>query len=102
MTDYNGDERRAMREISPPPEPGWHLDKKVPLSLIFAMLVQAGMVIWAIADIKKDVEILKAQSAMQVTRDVRQDSDMRDAMQLLREQFISTNAKLDRLIERQR
>lgn len=101
MTDYNGDERRAMREIAAP-EHGWHLDKKVPLSLIFAMLVQAGMVILAITDIKKDVEILKAQSAMQVTRDVRQDSDMRDAMQLLREQFLGMNAKLDRLIERQR
>lgn len=38
-----------------PVDHGWNLDKKVPLSLIFAMLVQAGMVIVAISDIKKDV-----------------------------------------------
>lgn len=44
-----------------PPEQGWHLDKKVPLSLILAMIVQVAMVIMAIADIKKDVEVLKAQ-----------------------------------------
>ena len=56
---YDGQDRRT-----PPPakDPGWHLDKKVPLTLIFAMLMQAAMVIWAIADIKKDVEVLKSQS----------------------------------------
>ena len=32
-----------------PQKESWHLDKKVPLSLIFAMLVQAGMVIVAVA-----------------------------------------------------
>jgi hypothetical protein len=96
MSEYNGSDRRT------PEAPGWHLDKKVPLSLIFAMIVQAGMVILAIADIKKDVEILKAQSTLQVTRDTRQDSDMREAMSLLREQFSGMNSKLDRLIERDR
>ena len=49
-----------MNPNKPDKEDQWHLDKKVPLSLIFAMLVQAAMVIWAIADIKKDVEVLKA------------------------------------------
>ncbi len=82
-----------------PPE-GWHLDKKVPLSLIFAMLVQAGMVIVAIADIKKDVEVLKSQVATQATRDSRQDADVRDAMNQLRDTLATLNAKLDRLIER--
>ena len=77
----------------------WHLDKKVPLSLIFAMLMQAAMVVWAIADIKKDVEVLKAQNTAQRDRDVQQ--DMAQARQLL----VVTNwlermdGKLDRLIE---
>ena len=44
--------------MTAPTKESWHLDKKVPLSLIFAMLIQAAMVIWAVADIKKDVEIL--------------------------------------------
>jgi hypothetical protein len=31
-------------DTDPTPDNQWHLDKKVPLSLIFAMLVQAAMV----------------------------------------------------------
>jgi hypothetical protein len=81
-------------------EQGWHLDKKVPLSLIFAMLVQAGMVIVAISEIKKDVEVLKSQANAQMQRDNRQDSDMREAMNLLRDSLNVLNMKLDRLIER--
>ena len=81
-------------------EQGWHLDKKVPLSLIFAMLVQAGFVIVALADLKKDVEALKVQAASQSQRDTRQDSDMREAMNLLRDSLHVVNTKLDRLIER--
>lgn len=80
----------------------WHLDKKVPLSLICAMLVQAGMVIYAIADIKKDVEFLKLQVRVQEVRDNRQDSDMKEAMALLRESLGLLNSKMDRLIERDR
>lgn len=83
-----------------PVEQGWHLDKKVPLSLILAMIVQVAMVITAIADIKKDVEVLKAQVVTQANRDNRQDNDMREAMSLLRASFSELNNKLDRLIER--
>jgi hypothetical protein len=79
---------------------GWHLDKKVPLSLIFAMAVQAGAVIWAIADIKKDVEVLKVQVSTQGVRDTKQDQDMRDYLNMMRDQFTMLSAKLDRLIER--
>jgi len=83
-----------------PVDHGWHLDKKVPLSLIFAMLVQAGMVIVAISDIKKDVEFLKVQVHTQAERDSRQDQDMKEAMTLLRESLGSLNSKIDHLIER--
>ncbi len=80
-------------------EDSWHLDKKVPLSLICAMLIQAGMVIYAVADIKKDVEYLKLQVHTQEQRDHRQDQDMKEAMNLLRESLGTLNAKMDRLIE---
>lgn len=83
-----------------PVEQGWHLDKKVPLSLIFAMLVQAAMVITAIVDLKKDVEVLKSQVITQANRDARQDLDMKEAMTLLRDSLATLNDKLDRLIER--
>ncbi len=91
---YSGPNRRATEQ------PGWHLDKKVPLSLIFAMLVQAGMVIWAIADIKKDVELLKAD-AQSLHQQRQQQSDFfREALQQIRDQFSRLDAKMDRLIER--
>lgn len=91
---YSGPDRRAAEH------PGWHLDKKVPLSLIFAMLVQAGMVIWAIADIKKDVELLKAD-ALSLHQQRQQQSDFfREALQQIRDQFSRLDAKMDRLIER--
>lgn len=90
-------ERRIVPE---PTESGWHLDKKVPLSLIFAMLLQAGMGIWAIADIKKDVELLKAETTVLHHRDTQQSVDTREGLRGLQEQFQRMDSKLDRLIER--
>ncbi len=78
----------------------WHLDKKVPLSLIFAMLVQAAMVIWAVADIKKDVEILKSRAATQQDRDDRQDKTLGEVVARLQTQLERMDGKLDRLIEK--
>jgi hypothetical protein len=43
------------------------------------------MVIWAIADIKKDVEVLKAQTMAQHERDERQDKTAAEAYALLRQ-----------------
>lgn len=83
-----------------PQKESWHLDKKVPLSLIFAMLVQAGMVIVAVADIKKDVEILKAQANTQKDRDERQDKTLAEVVSVLRTQLERMDGKLDRLIEK--
>lgn len=78
----------------------WHLDKKVPLSLIFAMLIQAAMVIVAVQQIKQDVEILKAQAITQKDRDERQDKAAVDGTSLLRTQLEKMDAKLDRLVEK--
>ena len=78
----------------------WHLDKKVPLSLIFAMLIQAAMVIWAVADIKKDVEILKSRVTTQQDRDDRQDKTLEEVVSRLQTQLERMDGKLDRLIEK--
>lgn len=78
----------------------WHLDKKVPISLIVAVLVQAGMGIWAIADIKKDVELLKVESVRQHERDERQDKSTSEAVLLLRQQLERMESKIDRLVEK--
>ena len=86
--------------MSAPTKESWHLDKKVPLSLIFAMLIQAAMVIWAVADIKKDVEILKSRVATQQDRDDRQDKTLGEVVSRLQIQLERMDAKLDRLIEK--
>jgi predicted Holliday junction resolvase-like endonuclease len=78
----------------------WHLDKKVPLSLIFAMLVQAVMVIVAVQDIKKDVEVLKMQMTSQRERDERQDKAATEAYGRLSQQLERMDAKLDRIVEK--
>ena len=83
-----------------PNESQWHLDKKVPLSLIFAMLLQAAMVIWAVADIKKDVELLKAAMAQQIDRDNRQDRAAYEAVALVREDIKEVKALLQKILER--
>lgn len=78
----------------------WHLDKKVPLGLILAMIVQVIVITVYIGDIKKDVEVLKAYNTAQHERDIQQ--DMAQARQLL----VVTNwlermdGKLDRIIEK--
>ena len=84
------------------PKEGWRLDKKVPLSLIFAMLVQAGMFIWAIADIKKDVEVLKMGQNQQQHRDDRKDNELAGNIVLLRNQLERMDNKLDRVLEKTR
>ena len=82
------------------PDNQWHLDKKVPLSLIFAMLVQAAMAIWAIADIKKDVEVLKSAMVQQIDRDNRQDRAGAEAVALVREDLHEVKSMLQKLLER--
>lgn len=89
-----------MNQTKSDKEGQWHLDKKVPLSLIFAMLVQAAMAIWAIADIKKDVEVLKAAMVQQLDRDSRQDRATADAVGLVREDIKEVKVMLSRLIDR--
>ena len=86
--------------MSAPTKESWHLDKKVPLSLIFAMLIQAAMVIWAVADIKKDVEILKSRVATLQDRDDRQDKTLGEVVSRLQTQLERMDGKLDRLIEK--
>lgn len=84
------------------PDQQWHLDRKVPLTIIFAILMQASAVIWAISDIKKDVEILKAQMTNQHERDERQDKQTAEAVALVRSDIKDVSQKLDRLFEKKR
>lgn len=78
----------------------WHLDKKVPISIILVLTTQFIGGLWVVADIKKDVEVLKASVFVQRDRDDRQDKQQTETVNLVRNDIQELGRKLDRLIEK--
>ena len=95
MTDHT-DPRNDHRA---PTEQGWHLDKKVPLSLIFAMIIQVIVVTMFFADIKRDVELLKADNVTLHKADEVAGNTLRDSVATFNSQLSRIDMKIDRLIE---
>jgi hypothetical protein len=89
-----------MHGMSEPTDNHWHLDKKVPISIILVIVMQGIAGLWVVADIKKDVEVLKAAMFEQRSRDERQDKATADAVALVRQDIQEVSRKVDRLIER--
>lgn len=87
-----------MTPANDPPVPsGWHLDKKVPLALIFAIIVQTGGAIWALAALSQrvtSIETALSASIDQPARIVRVETQMEGVRDTLKEM----NDKLDRLL----
>lgn len=81
-------------------ETGWHLDKKVPISLIIAILAQMAGGLWFASKLDARLERLEAARVEQHDRDERQDRSSADAVGLLRSDIRDVANKLDRLIER--
>ena len=112
MTDFrpSGFEQRKGERRAPETQPmpamqpdptGWHLDKKVPITLIVIMMAQFVAVIIWLTDLKKDVELLKQDTTALHVRDSQQADSFREALKLMQDQFSRMDSKLDRLIERQ-
>ena len=91
----------------------WHLDKKVPIALVVALLVQAGSTIWFGAKLDSRVVALEDARLVQHQTDDKQDksgadsitvlrTERAEAINLLRSDIKDVSAKLDRLIERDR
>lgn len=99
VSDRRVGERRAVMQAVPSHQE-WHLDKKVPLSLIFAMLVQFSMALMAYSDLKKDVAVLQADGVVLHQRDAQNFDALNAAMKTVNETFARMDAKLDRIIER--
>lgn len=98
MSDpYQGDDRRAPQ---PPPPQGWHLKKEVNLSIIISVIGIAVACITGYTDLKKDIELIKADTAVLHQRDTQQGQDLRESMALVREQYKEISERLQRLIER--
>lgn len=80
-------------------EQQWHLDKKIPISLIITILTLGISGLIAITDIKKDVEVLKSQVQVLRERDDRQASITTEGFQILRTSIEKISDKLDRVLE---
>ena len=96
MTHYTGEDRRDPA--------GWHMDKKVPISIVIGMLMQVLVASWYAGKLDSRVLSLEEKQVSIVTaqheRDERQDKAGQDNDRLIREELRDINAKLDRLIER--
>lgn len=79
---------------------GWHLDRRIPIGIIVTLLVYGISGLWFIADIKKDVEVLKAQRLHSDLRIEKVTSDAKDVDARIHARLDTIEAKLDRLIER--
>ena len=90
---WNGPDRRQ-------PDPDkWHLDKKVPITLIIALLSYGVAGLWAFAETKKDIEILKVNNIEQRDRDRRQDDQTTAGLAIVRSQLERMESKMDRVLE---
>ena len=88
------EDRRAPVEL------GWHLDKKVPISIILTLVGLAVSGFLGFSDLKKDVELLKANAVTLQRTDDRQADNLKDSITMIRTEIALLNSKLDRLIER--
>ena len=79
---------------------GWHLDKKVPISIILALFAQFGMGLWYAGRMENRIDHLEREKPAQVAKDMQQDSNLVTSNGLMQARWDRFDAKLDRLIER--
>lgn len=75
----------------------WHLDKRVPIALIFTLLVQTGSIVWWARGLDARVAVLEAEA---VGRPARRDAiqtqltDIKVSIASLKEKTDGTNTRL--------
>lgn len=82
-----------------PLDNGWHLDKKVPIALILAMLVQTATIVWWASAITARVGTLEAK-AVRGDAQVADIAALKVQLQALDARTARIEDKVDRLIER--
>lgn len=87
-------EQAAVREQ-------WHLSKSVPVSILFALILQAGAFVWTISSMQGNVD-RNTQDIRRVADEVKaiQVSSSEQAQQLARieERLLGVQSSIDRLI----
>lgn len=94
MDDYEGADRRREPE-------GWHLDKRIPIATLVAILTLAVGGILHITQIRTDLEILRQQQTALAERVQRTDAANTQYLQKIERNLERMNDKLDRSIEQQ-
>lgn len=82
-----------------PTDTRWHLKKEIQLTHIISTVSIAVAAMWYVGEIKRDVEMLKAQASTQDSRDERQDKTAAGMSAALEKRLDRLDEKLDRLIE---
>jgi len=95
MTDqYQGDDRRAPQEQS------WHLKKEINVSMIISIIGIAVSIVVGYTDLKRDISLIQADTAVLHQRDNQQATDLEKSIATLQAHYVRMDSKLDRLIER--
>jgi hypothetical protein len=81
-------------------EEKWHLDRKVPIGIIVAMLGQFGGGLWFVSKLDARILALEASQGAQTERDTRQDQVAKETRAEVLRQLERIDEKLDRLIEK--
>lgn len=98
--NYTGPEPRIAEHDRRESETRWHLDKKVPISMIVTILALGFSGIVAITDIKKDVEVMKTEIKALHERDNQQMAATKESLDLIRDAMNKIDDKLTRILER--
>jgi len=96
MTDYTDPENNRRT----PEAGGWHLDRKVPISLILTIILLAVGGMSGYSDLKKEIALMQSEIGTLQKADDRQADALKDALGGLQSQLNRMEANLYRLIER--
>ena len=78
----------------------WHLKKEVNASIIISIVGVAVAIITGYSELKKDIELIKADILVLHSITGRTTLELKEDRQIMRESLTVLNAKIDRLIER--
>lgn len=76
----------------------WHLDKRVPISIIAALFVQFLGGVWFVSKLESRIMALEMSQAEQRERDDRQDRAASEAITVIRAQLDRIDANIIQLI----
>jgi hypothetical protein len=79
----------------------WHLDKRVPISLILFVLLQAVSTIWFASKLDSRLTRLEEEKILQHETDRTQDQERKDVLNMLMARMDRVDAKLDQIMIRQ-